>query len=372
MAEQLFPLEDEYPEFSWDPETGICPPDRLSLWHTHDLATAIRLRRYVQQDTEEPIRVAIAGDTGLYALSVMQKLLDEQDPYADGPLEFEIFDNDPKAVANTQRNLDAYAGYMHGHTAHVFEADWTDEELWQYLADNPVHFLISNPPFLPSAELATLQGNYTITNPDALDGGKDGLTHVRTLLQHAPDILIQDGPTGIFMRYSYHSDQAAVEHIIDEAFQGFPREYRSSFRHREAVGPSSLGYEGLMKLARGDMRILTTASVYINPLHDVAGDRPMVFAADTSIRHAAALGGMILSKDQYYQLKELRRETDITFAEEDILLGGLHYLAVKMRQPRSTLRSLSFLPSWELNRMREQLGRKRYYELQDALDNVRI
>lgn len=83
MAEQLFTVGENYPDFSWDPELGLCPPDMLSILHTRELAEAIRLRRYAHQDTEEPIRVAIAGDTGLYAAGLVKQLQDAQEPFAD-------------------------------------------------------------------------------------------------------------------------------------------------------------------------------------------------------------------------------------------------------------------------------------------------
>lgn len=374
MAEQLFPVSENYPEFRWDPALGLCPPDMLSVLHTRELAQDIRLRRYVHQDTEEPIRVAIAGDTGLYAIALMKQLLEAQEPYADGPLHLEVFDINPHAVATAERNIAAYERYMSGFSAHVFEADWNDDALWQYFQQNPVHFLISNPPYLPtdyvdelieSSKQAGFHAAYAMTSPVALDGGSDGLDHMRTLLQRAPEALAEEGPTGVFLRYSFHTDSDVLRHVIDKSFGVAAN---SSFNSFQGVGPSSLGQEGMMRLTGGDTRILETAVVRMNSVKDVVGSAEILHPhAEMSLRHAAALGGMVMSADQCKELLMLRKDAGLSFAEEEVLAGGLQYLAVRMgRRHGQPARNVYELPSWELRDLWATLGRGRVRELYDA------
>lgn len=366
MAEQLFHVEDNFPDFAWDPESGICPPDRLSLWHTDDLATAIRLRRYANQDTEEVIRVAIAGDTGLYAISLIEKLTEAQDPYADGPLHLEVFDADPNALATATRNIDACGRYMVGFSANIFQADWNEDDVWHYLRDNPVHFLISNPPFLPTKYMPRLREPYSGTSERALDGGEDGLDHVRTIVGHAPSVLISNGPTGVFIRYSYHSNQKDMEDIIEEAFAN-GTEYQARFRSRYGAGPSSLGQEGLSRILMGEDRILATANVDVRPVKDFLGEPIHSRAADISLQHAAILGGTVLSNSLYLELRLLRQDTDMSFTEEQLLVSGMRYMIAKMGHRYTSLRELGYLPGWEHRRLSEALGARRFHELQDAV-----
>jgi release factor glutamine methyltransferase len=54
--------------------------------------------------------------------------------------------------------------------------------------------LVSNPPYIPTGDLHTLQPEVIRHEPSlALDGGKDGLNHLRTLAHKAPNYLISGG-----------------------------------------------------------------------------------------------------------------------------------------------------------------------------------
>lgn len=67
---------------------------------------------------------------------------------------------------------------------------------WQPLnhLQGKVTVMVSNPPYIPSLELATLQPEVFRHEPQvALDGGDDGLDAIRYLGQTAPDYLISGG-----------------------------------------------------------------------------------------------------------------------------------------------------------------------------------
>ena len=74
---------------------------------------------------------------------------------------------------------------------HFYHGSW-----WQPLSHlrNQVTVMVSNPPYIPSQELPTLQPEVFQHEPHlALDGGDDGLDAIRHLVQTAPDYLISGG-----------------------------------------------------------------------------------------------------------------------------------------------------------------------------------
>lgn len=71
-------------------------------------------------------------------------------------------------------------------------------------ADPPFDLIVSNPPYIPTADLATLSAEVKSEPRLALDGGPDGLTVLRRLATLAPTHLV---PAGLF----------AVEHGFDQA-----------------------------------------------------------------------------------------------------------------------------------------------------------
>lgn len=57
----------------------------------------------------------------------------------------------------------------------------------------PCDLIISNPPYVPSAEIAGLQPEVQYEPRIALDGGKDGLDFYRKIVLQAPDYLKEEG-----------------------------------------------------------------------------------------------------------------------------------------------------------------------------------
>lgn len=74
-----------------------------------------------------------------------------------------------------------------GTDIHFFEADLLDSELLRSeLAPN---LILSNPPYIPDADLASLSPEVALHDPHlALFGGDDGLTIVRRLIRQAADL----------------------------------------------------------------------------------------------------------------------------------------------------------------------------------------
>ncbi|MBI4982627.1 MAG: peptide chain release factor N(5)-glutamine methyltransferase [Candidatus Omnitrophica bacterium] len=61
------------------------------------------------------------------------------------------------------------------------------------ICDKPYALCISNPPYIPSKEIARLQPEIQYEPRLALDGGKDGLNFYRRIIADSPDYLENDG-----------------------------------------------------------------------------------------------------------------------------------------------------------------------------------
>ncbi|MGF1541283.1 MAG: peptide chain release factor N(5)-glutamine methyltransferase [Pleurocapsa sp.] len=74
--------------------------------------------------------------------------------------------------------------------------------------------MISNPPYIPTSQLSQLQPEVVKHEPHlALDGGSDGLDHIRHLAQVAPDYLVSGG---IWLVEMMAGQAEMVEKILQE------------------------------------------------------------------------------------------------------------------------------------------------------------
>ncbi|WP_373500140.1 peptide chain release factor N(5)-glutamine methyltransferase [Desulfococcus sp.] len=77
----------------------------------------------------------------------------------------------------------------------------------------PFHMILSNPPYIPSAEIDRLQAEVSRYEPrGALDGGADGLGPIRTIIGQAPDYL---RPGGHLLLEIGHDQSADIERIVE-------------------------------------------------------------------------------------------------------------------------------------------------------------
>ena len=97
-------------------------------------------------------------------------------------------DKSPEALAIAQKNaqvlgLEERVTFHHG--------DWAQG------IDGPFDIVISNPPYIPTAEIAALARDVKEYDPGAaLDGGADGLEAYRVLIADAPRLLRPNGVVG--------------------------------------------------------------------------------------------------------------------------------------------------------------------------------
>ena len=76
----------------------------------------------------------------------------------------------------------------------------------------PYDIIVSNPPYIPSGELAGLQSEVQADPVMALDGGADGLDLVRKILESAPAMLKPDGFIGLELGKGQARKVAEIAH----------------------------------------------------------------------------------------------------------------------------------------------------------------
>ena len=82
----------------------------------------------------------------------------------------------------------------------------------------PFDLIVSNPPYIPSAEIDTLQTEVSRWEPRAaLDGGADGLDIYRRIASEAPDVM---SPDGLLVLELGAGQAAAARDIFSGAFTG--------------------------------------------------------------------------------------------------------------------------------------------------------
>ncbi|MFZ1431331.1 MAG: peptide chain release factor N(5)-glutamine methyltransferase [Geminicoccaceae bacterium] len=82
---------------------------------------------------------------------------------------------------------------------------------WAAGVDGPFDLVVSNPPYIRSAEIAALQPEVARFEPrTALDGGPDGLVAYRAILADLPRLLASDGRAFLEIGHDQHHPLAAL------------------------------------------------------------------------------------------------------------------------------------------------------------------
>lgn len=107
-------------------------------------------------------------------------------------------------------------------------ASWTEGQ-----PDHAFDAVASNPPYIPSGDIAALEPEVSVHEPRlALDGGPDGLDAYRHL---APEVLRVLKPGGVFALEIGHDQGAAVEALMQRAGAGFCRVISDLGKHDRVV-----------------------------------------------------------------------------------------------------------------------------------------
>ena len=112
----------------------------------------------------------------------------------------------PAAAAVARRNIESLAL---ADRVTVLEGDLL-APLEQLTDAHPYDILVSNPPYIPTAEIARLDRNVRDYEPlSALDGGADGLTFPRRILAESPSRLVAGAR--VYIEIAFDQGPAALE-----------------------------------------------------------------------------------------------------------------------------------------------------------------
>jgi release factor glutamine methyltransferase len=93
------------------------------------------------------------------------------------------------------------------------------EPITKLVDPRPFDLIVSNPPYIPTAQIETLDRSVRDYEPiSALDGGLDGLAFHRRILQEAPDRLVAGGH--VFLEIAFDQGEAAMQ-VANEHLSNF-------------------------------------------------------------------------------------------------------------------------------------------------------
>ena len=114
-------------------------------------------------------------------------------------------DISPDALDVTRKNIERYD------LVHVIRPIQSD--LFSGLAGQRYDVIISNPPYVNAASMATLPDEYHHEPNIALAGGQDGLTMIRTLLKEAANYLTENGLLIVEIGHNREALEQSFPHI---------------------------------------------------------------------------------------------------------------------------------------------------------------
>ena len=112
-----------------------------------------------------------------------------------------------------------------------------ETEMGNGLSYEQYDLIVSNPPYIPSAELETLQLEVRdFEDHTALDGGVDGLDIVRSIIRHAPKLLSKRGTRELWMELSTEHPKILIEWLQSKcALSGMDDTDRAQIKSIEAL-----------------------------------------------------------------------------------------------------------------------------------------
>lgn len=138
---------------------------------------------------EKPVVVDLCAGTGAVGIGIY-KLLPTAEVFCVEKYE--------KALFYLQENILQHGDHIHIVTADVlsersvFLQSWA-QQTGEFLEQQGIDLLVSNPPYIAQAELETLQEEVKREPQTALDGGKDGLKFYRAIVENWLPFLKKEG-----------------------------------------------------------------------------------------------------------------------------------------------------------------------------------
>jgi release factor glutamine methyltransferase len=154
---------------------------------------------------EQPMRIL---DLGVGSGAILLALLAERPAWSGVGVDISIAALEIARENAALLKLQDRASFVH--------ASWTEGQ-----PDAAFDAVASNPPYIPSADIAGLEPEVSVHEPRlALDGGPDGLDAYRLL---APEVLRVLKPGGVFTLEIGHNQGQAVEALMQQAGAGYCR-----------------------------------------------------------------------------------------------------------------------------------------------------
>lgn len=158
-----------------------------------DTETLVDVGLRLIENRAAPRLLDIGTGSGAVGLSLLQAK-----PFATGVLT----DISPDAAAIASRNADALA---------VSDRAEIRRGSWAAGADGPFDLIVSNPPYIPTQDIAGLEPDVRDHEPHlALDGGPDGLDAYRAILAEAPGLLAPGAGLAVEIGIGQADDVAAL------------------------------------------------------------------------------------------------------------------------------------------------------------------
>lgn len=88
--------------------------------------------------------------------------------------------------------------------------EFIESDLFEELEPDSYDLIVSNPPYIPSADIENLQREIKYEPRIALDGGRDGLDFYRRIIKDAPKFLKNGGFLFLEIGFGQHNDIAEI------------------------------------------------------------------------------------------------------------------------------------------------------------------
>jgi release factor glutamine methyltransferase len=158
-----------------------------------DTETLVEVGLRLVENRAAPRILDIGTGTGAVGLSLLQAK-----PFATAVLT----DISPDAAAVASRNADALS---------LSDRSAIRRGTWSAGAEGPFDLIVSNPPYIPTADIAGLAPDVRDHEPHlALDGGADGLDAYRAILAEAPGLLAPGAGLAVEIGIGQADDVAAL------------------------------------------------------------------------------------------------------------------------------------------------------------------
>lgn len=168
-----------------------------------------RIHQWQQDHPDSPCRILELGTgSGAIPLALCSELKQ---------LEIVTVDRSSIALEVAQENLNRYSQLLSDRSNHITLICSNGFEKLNSIKENPIlkfDFLVSNPPYIPSDQIQTLQKEVNLYEPhDALDGGTDGLDFYRYLLEEGRPFLKSNG--WLLLEIGF-DQKKALNHLVNE------------------------------------------------------------------------------------------------------------------------------------------------------------